>query len=207
MNFIQKIVEDFNFNSIRNNRDSGSTFAENALGLIDLGLPSGILWCECNLGAENEYDYGDYCAWGEVITKDNYDDENYTYNKSSEQLPPECDVATQILGGGYSIPTYEQWNELLKYTNKKCIKNYKDSGINGMLFVSKLNDNSIFIPAAGYRKYSIINDDNVYGNVWSSSLNSEYPNYANCLCFSSHYASLSNSERYYGLSIRPVFKK
>ena len=26
---------------------------------VDLGLPSETLWCKCNLGAENDYDYGD----------------------------------------------------------------------------------------------------------------------------------------------------
>lgn len=33
---------------------------------VDLGLPSGLKWAECNLGAEKPEDYGDYYAWGEV---------------------------------------------------------------------------------------------------------------------------------------------
>lgn len=35
--------------------------------LVDLGLPSGTLWAKCNLGAENEYDYGKYFAWGDTV--------------------------------------------------------------------------------------------------------------------------------------------
>ena len=33
---------------------------------VDLGLPSGLLWATCNVGAENPEDCGDYFAWGET---------------------------------------------------------------------------------------------------------------------------------------------
>ena len=33
---------------------------------VDLGLPSGTLWAKCNVGAQNETDYGLYFAWGET---------------------------------------------------------------------------------------------------------------------------------------------
>ena len=31
---------------------------------VDLGLPSGLKWAKCNVGAEKETDYGDYFMWG-----------------------------------------------------------------------------------------------------------------------------------------------
>ena len=31
---------------------------------VDLGLPSGLKWAKCNVGAESETDYGDYFMWG-----------------------------------------------------------------------------------------------------------------------------------------------
>ena len=34
---------------------------------IDLGLPSGTLWADRNLGAEKPEDYGDYFRFGETI--------------------------------------------------------------------------------------------------------------------------------------------
>jgi len=34
--------------------------------VVDLGLPSGTLWCKYNLGASQPYEYGDYYAWGEI---------------------------------------------------------------------------------------------------------------------------------------------
>lgn len=33
---------------------------------VDLGLPSGLKWATCNVGATNPEDYGDYFAWGET---------------------------------------------------------------------------------------------------------------------------------------------
>ncbi len=33
---------------------------------VDLGLPSGLLWAACNIGAEAPEDYGQYYAWGET---------------------------------------------------------------------------------------------------------------------------------------------
>ena len=40
---------------------------------IDLGLPSGLKWAKCNLGAASETEYGDYFMWGS--TKPNTADE------------------------------------------------------------------------------------------------------------------------------------
>ena len=31
---------------------------------VDLGLPSGLKWAKCNVGAETETDFGDYFMWG-----------------------------------------------------------------------------------------------------------------------------------------------
>ena len=36
---------------------------------VDLGLPSGLKWATCNVGADKPEGYGDYFAWGEVESK------------------------------------------------------------------------------------------------------------------------------------------
>jgi len=46
---------------------------------VDLGLPSGIKWASCNLGAEKPEDFGNYYAWGEVVSKEEYMPENHKY--------------------------------------------------------------------------------------------------------------------------------
>ena len=40
---------------------------------VDLGLPSGTLWADRNIGADFPEDSGDYFAWGETATKDYFD--------------------------------------------------------------------------------------------------------------------------------------
>lgn len=39
---------------------------------VDLGLPSGTLWAETNLGANSSEKTGDYLAWAEIKSKDVY---------------------------------------------------------------------------------------------------------------------------------------
>ena len=204
---IQKIIEDFSFNSMQNAVDNAGIFAENVLGLVDLGLPSGTLWCECNLGAENEYDYGDYYAWGELTTKDVYTSDNNTYKDDALQLPPEHDVATQKLGNNYSIPTKEQCDELLKCTNNKWVKNYKDTGVNGWWFVSKTNGNTLFIPAAGNRYANNLFNVDDKGFIWTTNRNVNLSDCAWYLYFDSNVAYMHYNGRCQGNPIRPVFKK
>ena len=46
---------------------------------VDLGLPSGTLWADHNIGATNPEDYGDYYSWGETQTKTSYDWSTYKW--------------------------------------------------------------------------------------------------------------------------------
>lgn len=39
---------------------------------VDLGLPSGLKWAKCNLGASKPSESGDYYAWGETVPKKKY---------------------------------------------------------------------------------------------------------------------------------------
>ncbi len=53
-------------------------------GYVDLGLPSGTKWATMNIGASTLYDDGDYFAWGEVATKDNYTWATYVHIESGQ---------------------------------------------------------------------------------------------------------------------------
>ena len=204
-NHIQKIIEDFDFNSIHDN-NKGKTFAENILGVVDLSLPSGLLWCECNLGANFEYEYGDYYAWGELTTKSEYTEKTYAYIDNPKQLPPKFDIATQTLGKNYCIPTKEQFDELIKYTKNKWVVNYRGTGINGQVFTGS-NGNTMFIPAAGYRDGTDLNDIGTDGYVWSSNSYAYSVLRVWYLDFSSDDIYVDYDNRYQGLTVRPVFKK
>ena len=46
---------------------------------VDLGLPSGVLWATCNVGASNPEECGCYYAWGETVEKANYSWSTYKW--------------------------------------------------------------------------------------------------------------------------------
>ena len=56
---------------------NGTNLGESPAQAIDLGLPSGIKWASCNVGAFKVEEYGDFFAWGETIPKKNFTEENY----------------------------------------------------------------------------------------------------------------------------------
>ena len=51
-----------------------------------MGLPSGLLWASCNLGASKPEEYGDYYyIWGETAPKSHYDWSTYRYASGDEK--------------------------------------------------------------------------------------------------------------------------
>ena len=98
-------------------------------GAVDLGLPSGVLWSDHNLGGEKPGDYGGYFAWGETKEKSSYTASNSRANGktgsfiSSVQpyiLLPQYDAASVIWGNGWRLPTEKELSEL----DSKCSKKY-----------------------------------------------------------------------------------
>lgn len=60
--------------------ENGQNSIENTIEeWVDLGLPSGLLWCSHNVGAEYPENYGNYYAWGETTAKDRYSWLTYRY--------------------------------------------------------------------------------------------------------------------------------
>lgn len=58
---------------------------------VDLGLPSGLLWATCNVGADAPEIIGDYFAWGEIQSKDYYDFSTYQHcNGDYKSLTKYC---------------------------------------------------------------------------------------------------------------------
>lgn len=130
-----------------------------------------------------------------------YGQNNFTDDKSV--LDPEDDAATVLWGGKWRMPTDDEWTEL----REKCTWKWRTvNGIQGYMVKSKINDNSIFLPAAGFR-----GKDDEYGRdkdgyYWSSSLRTEKPSYAWGVHFNSDHALRGSAPRYYGRSIRAVMK-
>ena len=191
---------------------------------IDLGLPSGLLWATCNVGADNPEDYGDYFAWGETQPKDTYnwstyqycngiDDWNtltkyctnadFGYNGFTDNLTtllPEDDAATANWGSGWRMPTKEEWQEL--YNNTTVIWTTQN-GVNGRLFTAS-NGDSLFLPAAGFRGEGDLYTAGSFGYYLSSSLYTDHPYDAWVLYFDSGNYGVYDLNRGDGQSVRPV---
>ena len=193
-------------------------------GYVDLGLPSGLLWATCNLGATSPEQYGDYYAWGETATKSTYNWSTYKYcNGSSATMTKYCnnssygnngftdnrttleamdDVAAQKLGNGARMPTADEWRELINNTTAEWTTM---NGVNGRKFTAA-NGKSLFLPAAGDRWGGELNGAGESGHYWSSSLYAANPSYAWDFIFFScgGCQGVSSDDRYYGFSVRAV---
>jgi hypothetical protein len=53
---------------------------------IDLGLPSGTLWAEENIGTDRPEGYGNYYSWGETAIKNKYLWETYRHCDGTEDV-------------------------------------------------------------------------------------------------------------------------
>lgn len=94
---------------------------------VNLGLPTGILWATCNIGARSPEEVGTYFAWGETEVQDSYTFSwgTYTYGDSTTSLTkyysvdglttlePEDDAAYQKWGNGWRMPTAAEYQELI----------------------------------------------------------------------------------------------
>ena len=182
---------------------------------VDLGLPSGLKWATCNVGANKPEDYGDYFAWGETSTKAEYNSDNCpTYGLSKSELQSQgyvdsegnitsqYDTARAKWGGKWRMPTKAELQELCN----KCTWTWmSQNGIDGYK-VTGPNGNSIFLPAAGYRNGSSLYRAGGYGFYWSSTPNESGSDDAYLLYFGSSSHSMDVSSRLYGFSVRPVLE-
>ena len=161
---------------------------ENNRSYVDLGLPSGVKWATCNLGAATPEELGDRYYWGETTTSmvNNTMHVNVGDNISGNA---KYDAARAQWGGSWRMPTYNEFVELASecewyidtYNGESVFKVYGPNG------------NYIFLP--------------IYYCWSSTSYQRDEPNDA-AICFG--YDSDENSIEFYityrntMLPIRPV---
>ena len=194
---------------------------------VDLGLS--VKWAKTNLGAENEYDYGDYYMWGSTTpnTDDNCAWSTAPFNNGSSSydstyfasvsgtvcpdgiLASEYDAAYVATDGKAHMPTQAQMQELIDGTDITWYAsgNEEFNGIAGRKFANKSDSSKyIFIPASGYRYGSSFDYQGSSAYVWSSSLYTGNPDYAWRLYFSSNSIYVSHDDRYLGFTVRSVLE-
>ena len=235
-----------------NHRDYTKEYLDLMKDVVDLGLPSGTLWCKYNLGVDQnqlskpEDWYGDYYAWGETEPNKTMSGsicfywDNYKFGDAFNELTKYCNKPKYGLNGftdnltellleddiayqnkklhnfKFHIPSKEQIEELIKYTDNYWVNNYNPNylkhnpvddggikGLNGRVFEGK-NGNTLFIPAAGRHSGFRIEDAGSCCRLWSSSLCLNNPGNAYYLYFHSHHNYTTDFYRYFGHSVRPV---
>ena len=200
---------------------------------VDLGLPSGTLWATCNIGANSPEEYGDYFAWGETEPKIDYSWETYKwcmgsyntltkyvykgygkygYNGFTDDIPallPEDDAAAVNLGEDWETPVYGDFKELFENTIGEFTE---QNGVWGLKITSDINNNSIFLPAAGSRGDTELYGTGVDGIYWSASLaawSTWYVYTGGVVFFNSDKVSYETDycNRCVGLPVRPIMRK
>lgn len=176
---------------------------------VDLGLS--VKWAGWNVGASSPEQYGGYYAWGETEEKSNYDWDTYKYynsdmcnitNIGSNISGTQYDVATVKWGNGWRMPTKTEFQEL----RDKCTwSGYTYNGVAGSK-VTGPNGNSIFLPCAGARYGTSLDDAGYIGYYWSGSLYDDSSNGYAWIWYvdgnGSHYVNGGNL--LCGFSVRPV---
>jgi hypothetical protein len=182
-------------------------------GAVDLALPSGVLWCEHNVGAATPYEDGLYFSWGNITGHTGTD--GYDFGTSNDgpyastpgaaltgNIPTNntYDAARHNMGAPWRTPTVGEFQEL----NAQCDSEWTDEdGIAGRRFTSRINGNSIFFPASGNRGGTALNDRGSGGYYWSASLNSQTRGYY--LYFNSRGVDpANNNSRFFGFAVRAV---
>lgn len=180
---------------------------------VDLGLPSGLKWATCNVGASSPEDSGNYYAWGETSTKSDYSNDNsLTYLKSEFELykgeitrisgilESSHDAASVNWGGSWRMPTNVEIKELAykctwTWTTQNGMKGYRVTGPNGK---------SIFLPASGryYGTSLLFNGEE--GHYWSASGSSADTHAAHHIAFDCINKFYYNDCRSNGKCVRPV---
>lgn len=176
---------------------------------VDLGLPSGLKWATCNVGARSPKEYGDYYAWGETEAKSEYTDAtSKTSDKSIGDFSgnPAYDVARAKWGSSWRMPTIDECKELIDECKWKQVseQGYIVTGPNG---------NSIFLPFGGVycgsntkRSYPATGEE-FSGHIWSSTP-SEPTYWAYYLVFNDSFLPTISAdyvrERSAGQCVRPV---
>ena len=187
----------------------------NGFEYVDLGLPSGTKWAKYNVGAYSETDNGLYFPFGGIVGLDspyyegNFDSHKLKFNGDIKAtLNLDNDAAHIHMGGKWHMPTKEQFEELLdeKNTVSTWIYDYCIREVSGRLFRSRINNETLFIPANGFISNHQYVQNGQTCSLWTSSI--DFSSVYNCTDFfcDKYNTYLARTSAYYVcIGIRGVF--
>jgi uncharacterized protein (TIGR02145 family) len=179
---------------------------------------NGVKWATRNVDvpgsfAANPEDAGMFYQWNSKIGWSSVDPMVNSSGGTTWGSPASSDtwqVTNDPSPSGWRVPTFAEIQSLLD-TEKVVHESTTQNGQKGMLFTDKISGVSIFLPTAGYRRYSNgtlyppVDSDDLRGNYWSSSwhnVNGAYDLYF----IRNSFPDWGDSLPKYGYSIRPVEK-
>lgn len=173
-----------------------------------MGLPSGVQWANCNIGAERPSDLGLYFSWGNTeghAEGSRYDFSQAVYDQTpaaaiETNLSLDQDAARAILGSPWRMPTAAEFQELFD----NCTSVWTElNGMAGVLFTSNVNGATLFFPAAGYYEGLSFRRLGENGYYWSSTYGSAST--ARCMSFNNSSVGPNQAlNRYTGVTVRAV---
>lgn len=160
---------------------------------VDLGIS--VRWAVCNVGADAPEQEGRLFAWGDTAaTNVAFDWKSYALTKDSSDyllkynpdslagrvdgagsLLPGDDMAACLWGDAWRMPSADELLELRDACVWGWVDDYNGRGVPGLLGFSRLNGNSIFLPATSFAEGD---KDCLAGWYWSASLCREDPTFA-----------------------------
>ena len=173
-----------------------------------------------------KYANGDYYKLTKYCNDSDNGNNGFTDSKTTLDLSD--DAAYVNWGGKWRMPTRTQQDELINQCYWVWTESYNNSNVKGYIVYKaktssdkgvkiyedetpsssyKLSDAHIFLPAACYRIPGGLDDAVSNGAYWSSSLDTDVTYGAWSVSFCSYdVSSFGYGDRYYGLSVRAVFK-
>jgi hypothetical protein len=171
--------------------DHGNTL--DGIEMINLGLPSGTLWANMNVGATEVTETGDYYGWGGLTA-------NSTAYSTATSYSSDIDAATSCWGNNWQMPSEEQLQELIDQCTWTYVTNYQDVNITGMELTGP-NGNKLFLPTTGLE-----GNNSGWGYYWSSTVVSSTS--AKSLAFKNGESTATiyqDKAKNNGYMIRPVY--
>ena len=181
---------------------------------VDLGLPSGLKWAKCNLGASKPSESGDYYAWGETAPKTDYTWATYKWMQAGKSDSDHItkytfadgqtggiwyDSSGNFIGDNKTVLVAADdaatanlgspwrmptYNEIKELFDNSTWIWTTQDGVNGYQ-VDGPNGNAIFLPASGNREDSGLSGAGTEGYYLSSSIGGAMCDYARAVTFDS----------------------
>ena len=194
----------------------------------------GLKWATMNVGANSVTDSGLYFQWGDTQGytasqvgsgegKKYFGWTDYKYGNGTSSpsatgmtkynatdgksvLEASDDAAQVNWGGSWRMPTTAELQALGNAVNTAWTADYQGSGVAGIICTDKTDSSkTLFFPAAGDCGNGSVSSVGNLGSYWSSSVNSSNRQGAYSLGFIGIDADWDGlSDRFYGLSVRPV---